>query len=695
MRAAKWRLTLRVITALIWIVSVIWLVTEPGFEPLIGFLGGLIPLIASLTESDSARSTDWRADIARRNREILLKRLQQDSEAMLQDPLQEVQRVALGMEPQPDAVNPLAAMPRLTDDADQPLRPGITIAQVFEGCQDGLLILGAPGAGKTTLLHELAIELIKRAGYTDHAAIPVIFNLASWAQEQKSLQEWLVDEFALRFQNRAYGQELVDGNALLLLLDGLDEVRADARAACVNAINAYRAADRGFVQIVVCARQTEYAEVQEHVSLALDSAVLLQPLTDAQVDKYLAQGGERLAALRDVIADDAQLRDWAHTPLWLSVMTVAYADQSVEDVQVLMGDGAGRARLFAQYVQRMFVHKNVRDETERKQILHWLAWLAHQMRKRNQTEFYIEELQPDWLSFDAFQTYFQALRWSAGLLMVVIEFLIIAAPIGSIAGILVGVAARLIGGTSAGLIWGKVAGLTIWIVAGLQFTSQDINYLNLRGTLKIQTVEQLSFSRAAYRHAIYKSFRFENRYLILFAVTAGFAGTIAWGIPLGVILGLVAGLLIALGTFHSAITRSPLATKSIPNQGILRSWRTTLVGGLAGIPAGMGSGLIVGLATGIAFGIEVAVVAVLSMPFFIVLGSGIWSYGGLAIIQHLWLRHFLHRAGVAPKNYAAFLTRCTDLIFMRREGGGFRFYHLELRNYFADLYAQDDTQSER
>lgn len=32
---------------------------------------------------------------------------------------------------------------------------------------------------------------------------------------------------------------------------------------------------------------------------------------------------------------------------------------------------------------------------------------------------------------------------------------------------------------------------------------------------------------------------------------------------------------------------------------------------------------------------------------------------------------------------------------MRREGGGFRFYHLELRNYFADLYAQGDTQSER
>ncbi len=635
MRAAKWRLTLRVITALIWIVSVIWLVTEPGFEPLIGFLGGLIPLIASLTESDSARSTDWRADIARRNRETLLKRLQQDSEAMLQDPLQEVQRVALGMELQPDAVNPLAAMPRLTDDAAQPLRSGTTIAQVFEGCQDGLLILGAPGAGKTTLLHELAIELLNRAGHTDHAAIPVIFNLASWAQEQKSLEEWLVDEFALRFQNRAYGQELVDGNALLLLLDGLDEVRADARAACVSTINAYRAADRGFVQIVVCARQAEYAQVQKHVSLALDSAVLLQPLTDDQVDAYLVQGGDRLAALRDMIAADDQLREWAHTPLWLSVMTVAYGGKSVEDVQALMRDGAGRKHLFEQYVEEIFRLKAVRDESECKQITHWLAWLAHQMRQRNSTEFYIEELQPDWLPTERHKEYRRALMWNFGLAGGLLDGLAGALAIWLLFGLVFGVIIASILASTSGLVFG----LTIGLTAGKK--------------PDIETAEQLRFAWFPFIDEVIEEF-YRKRKAVL---RTWLAGGLVIGLPVafanGPLFGLLTGFLVgaAMGFGYGwaqgltsglkrSLTTTSLETQASPNQGIRRSVRSALTGGLVyGLAYGLAYGPAFGLVFGPWVGLERILGHVLILTLFgILLGSqvgGVMLYGGLAVIQHL------------------------------------------------------------
>lgn len=685
MRGRKWRLTLRVITVQIWIVSAIWLIAEPGFEPLIGFLTGVFTLIASLTESDSERSTDWRADIARRNRETLLKRLMQDSEALLKDPLDDVKRVSLGMEPQPDAVNPLAAMPRLTDEAAQPLRPGTTIAQVFEGCQSGLLILGAPGAGKTTLLHELAVELVKRAGWTDHAAISVIFNLASWAQEQKPLEEWLVDEFALCFQNRAYGQELVDANALLLLLDGLDEVREDARAACVNAINAYRAADRGLVQIVVCSRQAEYAQVQEHARLELDSAVLLQPLTDAQVDVYLAQGGERLAALRDVIAADDQLREWAHTPLWLSVMTVAYADQSAEDMAALMRDGAGRAQLFAQYVRRMFVHKNVRDESERRQIMHWLAWLAWQMRKRNITEFYIEELQPDWLPEEHRKNNRHAENWSFGLLF----------------------------GLLFGLAFGVMFGLLIGLLVGVAFGFLSVAFG--RDESHIKTAEHLQFSWSSFRHGYTEGESIWVTVLIpIISLGSGLAGGLVAGasvehsglLGLALMLGLLGAQLVR--GLNEGLTITHLESRTAPNQGIRRSVYIALALGLPqGLIGGgvLGStgcffGLMGGLAEGwtkLVFGLPIGMVMGLKIGF--ALGAPLMTamsleqYGGYAVVQHLWLRHFLYRAGVAPKNYAKFLTRCTDLIFMRREGGGFRFYHLELRDYFAYLYAQEHTES--
>ena len=101
---------------------------------------------------------------------------------------------------------------------------------------------GGSGAGKTTLLLELARDLLDRAAQDAAHPIPVVFHLSSWAVRRRPLADWLVDELAERYYvPRKLAQAWINADQVLPLLDGLDEVAPEHRAACVEAINTFRA----------------------------------------------------------------------------------------------------------------------------------------------------------------------------------------------------------------------------------------------------------------------------------------------------------------------------------------------------------------------------------------------------------------------------------------------------------------------
>jgi energy-coupling factor transporter ATP-binding protein EcfA2 len=251
--------------------------------------------------------------------------------------------------------------PRLlaqTDREPQPLPPGTTIAQVYREAHQRLLILGAPGAGKTTLLLDLARTLLDQAERDERCPLPVVFNLSSWAQQRLPLERWLVQELRDQYGvGRRLAQQWVRANAILPLLDGLDEVAAPQRAGCVQAINTF-CREHGTEGIVVCSRVADYAAIGER--LALDAAVLLQPLDDAQIDHYLAWVGQPLAGVQAVLAQDADLRDLVRTPLLLNIVSLAYQHQRPEDLVGLPPE-AQRRHLFDSYVQHMFARRARHD----------------------------------------------------------------------------------------------------------------------------------------------------------------------------------------------------------------------------------------------------------------------------------------------------------------------------------------------
>lgn len=277
------------------------------------------------------------------------------------------------------------------------LPSGTSIVQVYDKVDGDLLILGEPGAGKTTLLLELTRTLLRRADQDENQPIPVVFTLSSWATKQLPLAEWLVEEMFLKYHvPRRVGMEWIHKNQLVILLDGLDEIKQSARTACIQAINLYKD-QHEIVPVVVCCRQVDYFAVEMRVRLR--QAVQIQSLTAEQIDQYIVGMGKQLAAVRSALEEDADLHKMAQSPLMLSILTLTYSSQEKASKGFLLQGSfdTRRRQILACYVQRMLARRVEARYTET-QTVSWLSWLARQMQQRSQMEFYVERMQADWLS---------------------------------------------------------------------------------------------------------------------------------------------------------------------------------------------------------------------------------------------------------------------------------------------------------
>jgi NACHT domain len=305
--------------------------------------------------------------------------------------------IALGLHERSNAVaNPWNLALQETEQSERALPSGTRITQVYDDAIGELLILGEPGSGKSTLLLELARDLLGRAEKDSSLPMPVVFNLSSWATKQQPLVEWLVDEMNIKYQiPRQLAQSWIANDQILLLLDGLDEVKKEYRPTCVGAINTYRS-QHGLVSMVVCSRKTEYLDLTTRV--LLQDAVVIQPLTITQIDMYLSSARGYLEAIRVVLREDQILQELATTPLMLSVLALTYYGKTVEELAISGSRETRQRHIFETYVEHMLQRRGYGRHYAHERIKHWLSWLAWQLVQQNQTEFYIERLNAGWLS---------------------------------------------------------------------------------------------------------------------------------------------------------------------------------------------------------------------------------------------------------------------------------------------------------
>ncbi len=305
--------------------------------------------------------------------------------------------LALGLQTQPDAVaNPWHLVLQEPETSPYPLPAGTRITQVYDSAGHELLILGAPGSGKTTLLLELARDLLERAERNEHYPMPVVFNLSSWAVRRLPLTAWLVEELNSKYLiPLKFAQAFVDADQILPLLDGLDEMAAEERTACIEAINSYRLS-HSLQPPVVCSRSVDY--LAQTARVRLGSAVMVQPLTRKQVIDYLSTAGPQVKALRAALLLDPDLQMLATTPLMLNILTLAYQGTPLDQIAPLGTLPAKQQQIFAIYVERMLTRRGPPSRYRAPQTLGWLKFLAQQMKSHNQTIFFLEHLQSAWLT---------------------------------------------------------------------------------------------------------------------------------------------------------------------------------------------------------------------------------------------------------------------------------------------------------
>ena len=629
-----------------------------------------------------------------------------------------------------------------------PIAPAEETYNIFHRSDIGgrLLILGEPGAGKTTELLTVAQRLVDAAIEDDTQPIPLIFELSSWEPKLPVLS-WLGQQL-----KKSYGvssklaqtlaQQLIQQTRLILLLDGLDELGQLDQVSCIQTLESFFS-EYPTLSVIVCCRKEEYEQGKTKLE-QLKGAIYLQAVTADKIQQYLEELDRR--SLWKDISNRSELLALARSPLFLTMLVVAYQGQPIRDKEALF-DAYIQKQL--QDVSHQGTYYSGRGKTYQ-QTLHYTCWLANQLKQHQETEFLIENLQPDWLS--------RTQKWKYRVLVGLISGLFFGLFFGLSGGLVAALSNELSGGLSIGLgagLYGLYAGLSGeplgrlshrlfgWSYLWQFFERRRRLFLNLSqiksaellgelsqikptelleyrlfGELsQIKPAERLGFNLRkgvlgglviglifglnsgliagltfglASGLSVLLSF-WTNKELfvrLLFGLLAGLGCGLSIGLGGGLSIGLGGGLMIGLffGLLFGLETGS-IQRKTTPNQGIKKSITNALVSGLFfGLFFGLLFGLVIGLINGLYKGLIGGLVSGLVSGLF---GS---LFGGLnAAIQHFALRIILTNNRSIPWNYANFLKHAAKHRFIQITGGRYRFIHDLLREHFAQMTPQQQA----
>lgn len=564
----------------------------------------------------------------------------------------------------------VAMQPAIVGRSSSPSRCPVSLEAIDRALAHAglVVVLGGPGSGKTMTLLELAELGLARARRDPSALLPVVLNLSSWSTwATDSLAEWLLDALAIEYGiTQALARRWLDDDALLLLLDGLDEVAEPRRAACVAAIAALRA--EHLVGIAIGCRSADQGLLAQ---LRPTLAVEVQPLTAAELRDALARG--RQLELVTLLDRSPELAELLTTPLIVDVALRCMSEPGVELTGLREPDQLLRV-LLSRLVERQLAPLELERRIELRARLIRLAVL---LERQGVSELWLERMQPSWLVG----------RWArvvhppASMVVVASLFAVI------VAATLVPAAGARVGLSSAALV-GPVLALFVGVAAGLR---------------RIEPIERLAWSwsqlRASWRRALVRA-------LGLAALVSAIAAAV-WGIgqPLGfaiaiaisnfvgysLLFALMLGVLAGLGA-------ELVATRSRVNEGMRASARNTLlvwsmVTSLLAVPL-LGLGL---AAQSIAApDIDAEAIAVWQAApgrFFALVGvcaastlglvAGLLR-GGFAVIQHLVLRVLLAMTGELPLRVGRLLAAGRARSLLRRVGGGHAFIHAALQTELAN-----------
>ena len=640
-----------------------------------------------------------------RSERLLLQQVQAEVSSRLSQSLHNQVFINLGKEEQLQQVKrPWDFEVKLGSQVNAKLDSDTTILDVFErdDIQGRLLILGKPGSGKTTTLLDLAQSLIKRASSNSDEPIPVLVGLSSWATKQQQIPEWLVEELKTKYGVRKdIGKQWLDGQKILPLFDGLDEVKSDSQKACIESLNRWigcqtEASTPG--QLVICSRIEEYELIE--TQLQMNGAICLTELSEKQIKEYLESIEKH--HIWSSVRQNQTIQELVRAPLFLSMIIIA--DQVAPDgLQTVQGTDTAQTWLIDIYISEMLGRaKNY----NRRQMRSWLIWISQQMEREQQTEFLVEKIQPSWLYSAKRKRIYQLLvmlsvgltfGFGEGLILLLVDGLLEGFTVGLvdgitfglIDGITFGLIVRLNDGLLGGLIFGMIfglvgnisngmsSGLTNAILFGLEFSLlARLNKGLIGGLTEIIPLESLSWSWQEAKRGMFGGVVFILFFMLLdlFVNPPEDMESIFMELSLVLIVGPFLGLFLSpIFSLLTGFVSYEVEEKIFINQGIVKSLQSGLIRFFTfGLIFGLFSWSIAGIRDGLVFGTTFGLVGALGKG----LGVG---------VKHFVLRLVLSANGLSPWNYARFLTCCSNCLILQQVGGRFRFIHKQLQEHFAAM----------
>jgi hypothetical protein len=283
--------------------------------------------------------------------------------------------------------------------------------------------------------------------------------------------------------NQAGVKAALSQDNLIVLLDGLDELKEDAAMnSCLAAIAEYGSvAGRKFV---ITSRIEEYKRVQEdaRVNLQIEVGPLEGDQLEAELNRMGREQPEALPLLQ-AIQKYPLLRQAVEIPFYFNALQLLFAGKLPMFTTTDLDSRKQEIKqLFIQSALQRTVHKSyaAADST------HWLSFLAANMNERNLVVFELRDLQYDW-----WRSWSRLSRVIGNSIYSLSNSLLFCILTGLMSGLLIGLVKGLVNGIITGLI------LSIPVI----FVNVLYNGLSIGPVQKINTKDDVNWSIMAFKKA--------------------------------------------------------------------------------------------------------------------------------------------------------------------------------------------------
>ncbi|MGH3889147.1 MAG: NACHT domain-containing protein [Pseudonocardiaceae bacterium] len=559
------------------------------------------------------------------------------------------------------------------------------LLDVYGGLDSGrLIILGGPGTGKTSAAIRLLLDALRRRavlGTAEERArvpVPLLFTLRGWDPNRKSFADWLADRLEHDYEflaAREYGTgaaaQLINGNYLAVILDGLDEIPEGLRSATLRALD-----EQATFRLVVLTRSDELVIAVSGAHLLGAAALELCPVKPRQAAEYLAscQTDSLSPAWQRVVEElrdrpGSILAQALDTPLMVTLIRDTYRRGDPVDELIDSSRFASREAIEDHLLDRVLPIAYAQHpgrptppytEDEARQ---WLTYLARHMNDEGTRDLAWWQI-PRWVPV-----------WSRAL----------------VTGLVVGLVGLLAFGLTSVFRIGLKNGLMLGLTSGLTY-ALVFGFVSVLGGGYSRQLGWLPWSRTDIRTTL----MFGLTGGLVFGVSNWLVTWLRYGFAKGLMFGIVYGLLnilvvgVAFGFLNRLAGLSKEAASSIDPRSLWR--RERWLGLKTGLVYGLTAGLMYGLANGLMRGLVLK--AGLKASLVGGLGGGLvnaltFGFGVVLVSSTTWAATLasaqLRRRGQTYVRLLSFLEDARAREVLRCVGPVYQFRHARLQDRLAGV----------